>query len=88
MQPITEMGVDLRQTPHLFGVPRYMYGSVLRDAVGLVLERVSGRPEHAFRQQMMVAYFAGYVWARWRERRAGDTPAQRLQPDLSAPRRS
>jgi hypothetical protein len=30
---------------------------------------------------MMVAYFAGYVWARWRERRTGTMPAQRLQPD-------
>jgi glycosyltransferase involved in cell wall biosynthesis len=25
MQPVTELGVDLRQAPHLFGVPRFMY---------------------------------------------------------------
>ena len=25
MQPVTELGIDLRTTPHLLGVPRYMY---------------------------------------------------------------
>ena len=27
MQPVTELGIDLRHTPHVLGVPRYMYGS-------------------------------------------------------------
>jgi glycosyltransferase involved in cell wall biosynthesis len=75
MQPITELGVDLTRTPHLLGVPRYMFRALLQDAVGMVRERLRGRQEAAFRHQMMVAYFAGYFWARWRERRAGRTPA-------------
>jgi hypothetical protein len=80
MQPVTELGIDLRRTPHTFGLPRYMYRSVLRDAAGVVVERVRRRPEHSFRHQMMVAYFAGYAWARWRERRAATAPAQRPKP--------
>lgn len=76
MQPVTELGIDLRDTPHVLGVPRFMYGSVLRDVMGMLRERLLGRPEISFRHQMMVAYFAGYVWARWRERRAGNRPAQ------------
>jgi len=81
MQPVTELGIDLRQTRHVLGVPRYMYRSVLRDAAGVVVERVRRRPERSFRHQMMVMYFAGYAWARWHERRAGPAPAQRLQPN-------
>jgi len=75
-QPITELGLDLRSTPHLLGVPRFMYGSAIRDVLGMMIERVKGRPEEAFRHQMMIAYFAGYAWGRRRERRAGTEPAR------------
>jgi glucosyl-dolichyl phosphate glucuronosyltransferase len=81
MQPVTELGIDLRQTPHVLRVPRFMYRSALHDAIGAVIDRLRGRRAHSFRHQMMVAYFAGYVWARWREGRAGTTAAQRLQPN-------
>jgi glycosyltransferase involved in cell wall biosynthesis len=81
MQPITELGIDLRKTPHLLAIPRFMYGSAVRDVAGMIRERALGRRERSFRHQMMVAYFAGYFWARWRERRAGIQPAQHLQPD-------
>ena len=76
VQPVTEMGIDLRETPHILGVPRYMYGSALRDAFQMAMERLAGRPESSFRHQMMLAYFSGYVWARWRQRRAGTRPAR------------
>jgi len=75
-QPITELGLDLRTTPHVFGVPRFMYGSAIRDVVGMLAEGLKGRREASFRHQMMLAYFAGYVWARRRERRAGTEPAR------------
>ncbi len=75
-QPITELGVDLRRTPHLLGVPRFMYGSAIRDLFGMTVEAARGRPEASFRRQMMLAYFTGYVWARQRERRAGTGPAR------------
>ena len=75
-QPLTELGVDLRKTPHMLGVPRFMYGSAARDFVGMVAERLKGRPAASFRHQMMLAYFAGYAWARQRERRAGAGPAR------------
>jgi glucosyl-dolichyl phosphate glucuronosyltransferase len=75
-QPLTELGVDLRNTPHLLGVPRYMYGSAVRDFAGMLTERLKRRPEVSFRHQMMLAYFAGYAWARQRERRAGTGPAR------------
>lgn len=64
MQPVTEFGVDLRETPHVLGVPRYMYGSALRDAAGCIRGMLRGRPADAFRHEMMLTFFAGYFWAR------------------------
>lgn len=64
MQPVTELGVDLRRTPHLLRVPRYMYGSALRDVAGLVKNLALGRPAGAFRHEMMLMFFAGYFRAR------------------------
>jgi len=74
LQPRTDMGIDLARTPHLFDVPRYMYGSALRDAVAWARALVARRPAAAFRHQMMLAYFAGYVWAR-RQARTRTRPA-------------
>jgi glycosyltransferase involved in cell wall biosynthesis len=64
MQPITELGIDLRRTPHIFGVPRYMYGTAARDLAGLLVATAARQPADAFRHQMMLAFFAGYVRAR------------------------
>lgn len=68
MQPVTELGIELPRTPHFFGVPRFMYGALLRDAIGLMRGMVARRAETAFRHQMMIAFFAGYLTARVRER--------------------
>ena len=68
MQPVTDFGIDLRATPHVFGVPRYMYGTVMRDVASWMWNTVRRRPAAAFRHAMGVAYFAGYCGARWRAR--------------------
>ena len=34
----------------------------------MTMESLAGRPESSFRHQMMLAYFLGYAWARWRDR--------------------
>jgi hypothetical protein len=54
-----------------------MYGSAARHALGWLRTRVVGRVAEAFRHEMMLAYFAGYFWARQRERRATPQSAQR-----------
>jgi glycosyltransferase involved in cell wall biosynthesis len=65
-RPVTELGVDLARTPHVLRVPRYMYGSALRDALGWLRHAVRGRRAEAFRHQMMLAYFVGYFVSRTR----------------------
>jgi len=64
--PVTELGIDLRRTPHLLNVPRYMYGSALRDAFGWVRASVLRRHADAMRHEMMLWYFAGYTSSRLR----------------------
>jgi glycosyltransferase involved in cell wall biosynthesis len=71
LHTVTELGVDLSATPHLLRVPRFMYGSVVRDLAGMLRERALRHPAAAFRHDMMTAYFAGYCWSRWRTRHAG-----------------
>ena len=70
-RPVTELGVDLSTTPHVFGVPRYMYGCALRDAAGWLRHTVTGREPDAFRHQMMLAYFLGYLSVRTAPTSAG-----------------
>lgn len=75
MQPVTELGVDLRATPHLLGLPRYMYGTAARDLVGLARDALARRPADAFRHEMMLAFFAGYFRARLASRSSSIAPA-------------
>lgn len=63
-QPMTELGLDLRDTAHLLGVPRYMYRCALSDLGAMLRALVSGRRADAFRHQMMLVYFAGYFVTR------------------------
>ena len=87
VQPVTELGLDLRETPHLLDVPRFMYGSALRDMAGVARERLRGRPTF-FRHRMMISYFMGYFWARWRARRAEPPSAQRAPIDGASNQRN
>lgn len=92
MQPITELGIDLRATPHVLGIPRYMFGSAVRDLRAMAIAWIHRQPAASFRHAMMLAYFAGYAWARWREawgeRRAGRTLRGAPATSFSGPRTS
>jgi glycosyltransferase involved in cell wall biosynthesis len=59
--PVTELGVDLSRVPKVAGIPRYMFGSALRDAVGWLSAVASGNPANRMRHEMMLCYFAGYL---------------------------
>jgi hypothetical protein len=63
IQRITELGLDLDATPHLAGVPRFMIGCAARDCLRWLAALVRRDPVARFRHEMMLTYFAGYVWA-------------------------
>ena len=82
-RPVTELGVDLASTPHLLRVPRYMYGSALRDALAWFNHAVRGRRADAFRHEMMLMFFAGYFWARLTSRPSRAMAVLNGDPTLS-----
>ena len=86
IQPVTELGVDLRVVPHLLRVPRYMYGSAARDLAGWLKGAALGRTADAFRHQMMLMFFGGYLRARLTSRPSGAMP--RLNGDVTLSTRS
>ena len=59
--PITEMGIDLRTAPAVAGVPRYLYGSAVRDFAAWAASWFSGDRLERTRRAMRLCYFAGYV---------------------------
>jgi glucosyl-dolichyl phosphate glucuronosyltransferase len=59
--PFTEMGVDLTRVPRVFGVPRFLIGSAIRDAAGWLVGVLMLNRMERMRRAMMLCYFAGYV---------------------------
>jgi glycosyltransferase involved in cell wall biosynthesis len=59
--PITELGLDLTKVPRLFGVPRFMTGSAIRDAWGWLRASATMNAIERTRREMRLCYFAGYA---------------------------
>lgn len=59
--PVTELGLDLSRVPRVAGVPRFMFGSAVRDGVGWLSALMAGNRRDRMRHEMMLCYFAGYV---------------------------
>jgi len=68
LQPVTELGLDLRTVPHIGAIPRYLFGEAVRDAIGWLRAAVHGDEAGRFRYGMRLAYFLGFIRARglWR----------------------
>ena len=58
---VTEMGIDLSRVRRVLGVPRFMFGSALRDIGGWVRALLTLDATERVRRDMMLCYFAGYV---------------------------
>jgi glycosyltransferase involved in cell wall biosynthesis len=63
-QPLTELGLDLRSTPHIGSVPRFMLGGAVREAMGYARALIAGDEARRFQHEMMLAYTAGYIAGR------------------------
>jgi glycosyltransferase involved in cell wall biosynthesis len=61
IHPTTELGIDLSHVRKIAGIPRYMYGSAVRDVGGYLGTLAAGDLVGAARHEMMLWYFAGYV---------------------------
>jgi hypothetical protein len=59
--PVTEMGIDLSGVPKVLKVPRFMFGSALRDLGGWLRALFTADATERVRREMMLCYFAGYL---------------------------
>jgi hypothetical protein len=55
------MGVDLSRVRRVFGVPRFMVGSAIRDLIGWLRALGTFNRIERKRRAMMLCYFVGYV---------------------------
>jgi hypothetical protein len=58
---VTELGVDLTSVPSVGGLPRFMFGSAIRDAAAWLRAAMTRDPVERVRREMMLCYFAGYL---------------------------
>src|SRR5262245_24146840 len=58
---VTELGVDLTTVPRIAGVPRFMFGSAVRDLRRWALALVTCDRIARMRHEAMLYYFLGYV---------------------------
>lgn len=84
LHPLTELGLDLRTVPSIAGVPRFMWGSALRDARAWAIAALKGDQVRLAEREMSLAYFAGYLGTR-RAIRSGRRRDLVSQPAPSPP---
>lgn len=80
VRPVTELGVDLRSTPHIARVPRFMVGSAWHNLGRWAAAAVRRDLSERIRLEARLCYFAGYVWERQRERRHAVSAASSIPP--------
>ena len=81
LHPVTELGLDLRQVPHVGAIPRYMIGDAFRDIVGYTRACLAGDHCERFRREVRLAYLIGFIRARGILRR----PEYAARPDAASP---
>ena len=85
MHPITELGIDLRSTPHLAGLPKFMIGDAARELWRWLAALVRRDFPERVNIESRLCYFLGYAWQRLREPRRA-VPPQAAPPPATPPR--
>ena len=79
----TELNVDLRNVPRVLGIPRFVYGNVVRNIKGWLRGWVRRDPAKRAQHWMSLAYYAGYCREIWRPTTLGREGVQSKRPALS-----
>lgn len=83
LHPLTELGLDLRATPHVARVPRFMFGDACRDLVKWTRAAVRLQAAERVRLETRLCYFLGYVWERQQRQDAMASAAPATIPPRS-----
>src|SRR5581483_1825428 len=76
--PVTELGLDLRRVPKVWGVPRFLFGSAARDLTRWIVATLTFDAGSRLAAETQLCYFAGQLRERVRHRRKGG-PTARLR---------
>lgn len=68
MHPVTELGLDLREVATIGGIPRFLFGSALRDAARWAAALITRDQGRRFVAETQLCYFGGQVRERLRQR--------------------
>src|SRR5262249_47482253 len=66
--PVTELGLDLRRVPKVAGVPRFLFGSAVRDAGQWLKAAIRRDRGQRFAAETQLWYFGGQLRERLRRR--------------------
>jgi glycosyltransferase involved in cell wall biosynthesis len=73
----TELGIDTRSVPRVLGVPRFIFGSMVRDALGWLGALIRPNPAKRAGHWLSLVYNAGYCREIWFPTTLGrETPVQ------------
>ena len=62
----TELNVDIRRVPRVLGVPRFVFGGIVRHAAGWLRSWIARAPAARAEHWMSLAYYVGYCREIWR----------------------
>jgi glucosyl-dolichyl phosphate glucuronosyltransferase len=68
METPQDTQLDFRQVPHVLGIPRYMFRTMVAALIGTIRSCAAGRTNEAFEQELTLWMFAGIIRQRWRDR--------------------
>ena len=80
---VTELGVDLTRVPKIAGVPRFIYGSAIRNLSAWLLALLTFDRVNRMRHEVMLYYFLGYVHGARGERRAPAPAPAEVETNLT-----
>jgi glucosyl-dolichyl phosphate glucuronosyltransferase len=63
-----ETVLDFSKVPHIMGVPRYLYRSLLKSVTGMLKSRLAGREAASFDHELWLCFFLGVWRQRWKDR--------------------
>jgi glycosyltransferase involved in cell wall biosynthesis len=66
LHPVTELGLDLRRVPTIAGIPRFLFGSAVRDAIRWATAWTRGDVGSRVAAETQLYYFGGQVRERLR----------------------
>ena len=84
--PVTELGLDLAIVPRWAGVPRFLFGSAIRDLLAWLLAWLLLDPVRRMRHEVMLYYFAGYLRGHRADRRCAVASHAAVEANLGRPR--